>query len=327
MTAASLLKQPPQNGLQPVNLPRHLGGIADLMELCFGAEMDASGRGMIREMQFLSRAGPLLHLINAAPLGQPPWNLGYVWLEGGRVVGSVSTQRTAPRSRAWLVANVAVHPDHRRRGIAWAMMGATLDHIQSQGGTQALLQVDDDNLGAVELYRRLGFARVTTQTAWTRPARLPPPAHEPVAVEVRLRTSHEWRDQFDLAALVRPEGVAWSRPLSPGVFRPSVWRRLEHFFSGQTEEHWVIRLQDQLAGSLTVRINGPDGDRLILLVHPQFTGQVERPLLIRGLRRLGMRSWTTRIEHSADDEHTSETLRSLGFQAQRTLRWMKRDLR
>ncbi len=327
MTAASLLKQPPQNGLQPVNLPRHLGGVADLMELCFGAEMDVGGRGMIREMQFLSRAGPLLYLINAAPLGQPPWNLGYVWLEEGRVVGSVSTQRTAPRSRAWLIANVAVHPDHRRRGIAWAMMGATLDYIQSQGGAEALLQVDDDNLGAVELYRRLGFARVTTQTAWTRPARLPPPAHEPATVEVRLRTPHEWRDQFDLAALVRPEGVAWSRPLSPGGFRPSVWRVLEHFLSGQTEEHWVIRIQARLAGSLTMRINGPDGDRLILLVHPQFAGQVERPLLIRGLRRLGMRSWTTRIEHSADDEHASETLRSLGFQAQRTLRWMKRDLR
>jgi GNAT superfamily N-acetyltransferase len=326
MTAASLLKLPPRNGLQPVNLVHHLSGMADLIELCFGAEMDATGRGMIREMQFLSRSGPFLRLLSAVPLGQPAWNQGYVWLEEGRVVGSVSTQRAALRSTTWLVANVAVHPEHRRRGIAWALMGATLDYIQSQGGAEALLQVDDDNLGAVELYRRLGFARVTTQTAWTRPARLPPPAHEPAALEVRLRAPHEWHDQFDLAALVRPEGLAWSHPMRPALFRPSPWKALEHFLSGQTEEHWVIRTQDRLAGGLVVRINGPDGDRLTLLVHPQFAGQVERPLLIRGLRRLGMRPWATRIEHSAADERTSETLRSLGFQAHRTLRWMRRGL-
>ena len=55
MTAASLFKSAHQNGLQPVDLGRHLGGIARLIELCFGAELDAGGRGLIREMQFLQK--------------------------------------------------------------------------------------------------------------------------------------------------------------------------------------------------------------------------------------------------------------------------------
>src|SRR5262245_48368795 len=135
MTAASLLKPAAQSGLQPVDLSRHLGGIADLIELCFSAELDAAGRGLIRELQFLSRTGPALRVLQS--VFQQPWNFGFVWLEKGRVVGSVSTQRTAARSRSWLVANVAVHPEFRRHGIALTMMRATLDLIRSQGGTEA----------------------------------------------------------------------------------------------------------------------------------------------------------------------------------------------
>src|SRR5678816_2013015 len=101
MTAASLFKPAHQNGLQPVDLGRHLGGIARLIELCFGAEMDAGGRRLIREMQPLSRAGPAVRLLQALSFGQQPWNIGYVWVEDGQVVGTVSTQPAAPRSNSW----------------------------------------------------------------------------------------------------------------------------------------------------------------------------------------------------------------------------------
>ena len=138
-----MLKPAAQNGLQPVDLSRHLGGIAALIELCFGAELDASGRGFLREMQFLSRTGPALRVLQGVLLGQQPWNLGFVWVEGGRVVGSVSTQPTRARARTWLVANVAVHPEFRRHGIALALMRATLDLVRSQGGQETILQVED----------------------------------------------------------------------------------------------------------------------------------------------------------------------------------------
>ena len=207
MTAASLLKPAAQNGLQPVDLSRHLGGIADLIELCFGAELDASGRGLIREMQFLSRTGPALNVLQAVLLGQQPWNLGFVWVEDGRVVGSVSTQPAGSRSRSWLVANVAVHPDFRRHGIALALMRATLDLVRAQGGREAILQVDDDNLAAVSLYRQLGFARVATRTSWVRAGYQTPPAFQATPFDVRLRGPGEWAEQLALAQLVRPEGL------------------------------------------------------------------------------------------------------------------------
>ena len=328
MTAASLIKRAPQNGLQPIDLSRHLGGIARLVELCFGEELDAQGRGLIREMQFLSRAGPALPLLSALAFGgHQPWNLGFVWVESGRVVGTVSTQRATRQSTTWLIANVAVHPDERRRGIALALMRATLDLIRSHGGGEAILQVDDDNLGAVALYQGLGFARVATRTTWMRAAHAAPPPHQPSAYDIRLRAPKEWGAQLALASLVRPEGLAWNHPLRAQNFQPSLAKWLDLFFSGRTEEHWVAEAQRRLLGSLTVRTQGADGDEMTLLVHPSVQGQLERPMLTRGLRRLGRRPWPARLEHAADDTHAASALRDLGFQARRTLRWMRAAIR
>jgi ribosomal protein S18 acetylase RimI-like enzyme len=335
VTAASLLKSPSDNGLQPVDLGRHLGGIASLIELCFAAELDAGARGLIREMKWLSRAGPILRLMQLAFLSQQPWNQGYVWVEDGRVVGTVSTQRAAARSATWLIANVAVHPDYRRRGIALALMRATLDMIRGQHGADAILQVDDDNLGAVTLYRDLGFQRVVTQTTWLRAAFSAPPPLERRDLYLRLREPGEWAQQYALAAQVRPEGVRWGSPLTPETFKPSALRQLGDYLAARLEEHWVVveapggdpGAQPRLTGSLTLNLNAPDGDRLTLLVHPQHQGQLERPLLVRGLRRLGRRPWPARIEYNTDDEAASAALRELGFQPRRVLRWMRCVLR
>jgi ribosomal protein S18 acetylase RimI-like enzyme len=333
MTAASLIKPAAQNGLQPVDLSRHLGGIADLIELCFGAELDASGRGLIREMQFLSRTGPALSVLHAVMLGQQPWNLGFVWVEAGRVVGSVSTQPAAARSGSWLVANVAVHPDFRRHGIALALMRATLDLVRAQGANEAILQVDDDNLAAVSLYRQLGFGRVTTRTNWVRAGYQTPPAFQPTPFDVRLRGPGEWAEQLALARLVRPEGLEWAQPLSAEVFKPGLRKTIQQFFSGRTDEHWVVNDPNgaiaavPLVGSLVVSGGVADGDRLTLLVHPRYRGQLERPLLVRALRRLGNRPWQVKLEYDSDDQAAADALSELGFQARRVLRWMRKDIR
>jgi len=272
--------------------------------------------------------GWALRLLQWLLLNQQLWSLGFVWVEGGRVVGSVSTQRSAPRSNTWLAANVAVHPDYRRRGIAVALMQATLDFVRRQGGREVILQVEDSNLAAAALYRGLSFSRVTTRATWVRPPHATVPAWQPGPFEVRLREAREWAAHFALAQVVRPEGLTWGHPLSPSDFRQNWPRRADQFLSGRFEEHWLATAPDgQIAGALTIQFSNSDGDRLTLLAHPDFQGQVEQPLLVRGLRRLGRRPWNSRLECDADDEAAGVVLADLGFKTQRVLRWMRREIR
>ncbi len=325
MTVIPLWETKPHEGLQPIDLSRHIGGLADLIELCFAADMDAGGRSIIREMRVVSHLGLALPPLNALGLLQYPWLLGYAWVEGGKVVGCVNTQRASDQGTTWLIANVAVHPDYRRHGIALKLMRATLDFIRGQGGVTVLLQVDDDNLGAMALYRQLGFAPVTTQTAWARPALTPAPPAPLTSLVLRPRAPAEWPEEMRLAARLRPEGLLWNQPLRSEDFNPGWLKQLDRWLLAQTEEHWVAEdpHTHQLAGSLIVRVNYPEGDRLILLVHPDYKGQVEKPLLARGLRRIDGRPWVARVEHAADDAAASEALREYKFEPGRILRWLK----
>jgi ribosomal protein S18 acetylase RimI-like enzyme len=324
MTAQLILPAQPTEGLQKLDVARHLAGVAELLSVCFAGEVDDGWRSAVREMQFLGHFGPLLKLLLWFTPEQNILTNGFVWVEDGRVVGNVSTQPAETQTGAWMVANVAVHPDYRRRGLARQMMNATLEYIRKQGGRAVILQVDDENSGAFDLYRQLGFAHLTTRRQWSRPSRSFVPALEPSRFDIRLRGDREWLEQLNLAELAHPHGLAWNRPLSLSEFKPSGWRRAQMFFNNEADEHWLATTErEQVAGSVVVLTGRPEGDRLVLMVHPAFRGQVERALLVRGLRRLGARPWSLRIEHPAEDTYVNDLLTDFGFGVTRALRWMR----
>jgi [ribosomal protein S18]-alanine N-acetyltransferase len=55
---------------------------------------------------------------------------------------------------------IAVHPAWRRRGIARYMLGEAMAHARRGRCTKATLEVRVSNVGAQQLYYRLGFAPV-----------------------------------------------------------------------------------------------------------------------------------------------------------------------
>jgi len=58
---------------------------------------------------------------------------------------------------AWHVMNLAVAPDHRRRGIASALLTHLLDSTRVDAERGYTLEVRVSNVGAIELYERFGF--------------------------------------------------------------------------------------------------------------------------------------------------------------------------
>lgn len=55
------------------------------------------------------------------------------------------------------IAKVAVHPDYRRRRIAWTLLEHLLDQIRRLGFGYAYLEVRKSNTAGQELYERFGF--------------------------------------------------------------------------------------------------------------------------------------------------------------------------
>ena len=58
---------------------------------------------------------------------------------------------------AWHVMNIAVAPDHRRKGIATALLERLFELTGGEGRRGYTLEVRVSNAGAIRLYERLGF--------------------------------------------------------------------------------------------------------------------------------------------------------------------------
>ncbi len=326
MVAHTAVRGEAKSGLRPVDLNRDLGQIAALMELVFGPELDPESRAAMREMQWLARSGPWLWLLARLQQVGEGFIPGFVWVEDGRIVGNVSVRRAGARGEGWLIGNVAVHPDWRRRGIGRALMEAAVGLMQERGGRWAGLMVEHDNLPALRLYEKMGFHRLGAITTWQgRPTRLAG-FSETQAVSIRKRRADEWEAEYMLARMARPAGLNWLEPLSRGDFRAGFLSGLANFLNGRREEHWVVAEGGRLLAALRLVVSwGGKAHEMALFIHPGARGRFEAGLLAYGLSRLSPSSRPVQVAHPAGDDEVEAALRDLGFTPVRTLIHMKMD--
>jgi mycothiol synthase len=93
----------------------------------------------------------------AAPWFDPE---GFVVAEADRrIVGSCLTKvHTALEPPVGEIYVISVDPAWHGRGLGKAMTVAGLHHLAGRGLRRGVLYVDDDNEGAIALYRSLGFS-------------------------------------------------------------------------------------------------------------------------------------------------------------------------
>jgi putative acetyltransferase len=81
-----------------------------------------------------------------------------VAVSGGEVVGYVRLKRgEGLGSHAGEVSTLAVHPDHRRKGIGRRLMEEILKVANGLGLRRVWLTVTADNYAAIHLYKGMGF--------------------------------------------------------------------------------------------------------------------------------------------------------------------------
>jgi len=72
------------------------------------------------------------------------------------VLGFLSACSCAFAKRA-VIMRIAVHPDHRGKGIATSLIAAALDRLKRTGIAEVELDVEIVKRGAIELYEKLCF--------------------------------------------------------------------------------------------------------------------------------------------------------------------------
>lgn len=313
----------PPNGPRPINLNRDIPQVVALLELSFGEKMDRGGQQM-------------MHYSN--PGGQPAmfgWlhsqfnrlAPGYVWQEDNRIVGNVTLIATKIPGRH-IVANVAVHPDYRRRGIARALMDAVMDQARARHGEVVMLQVVQDNYPAINLYKSLGFYSLGNMTTWRASVSrlheiLPTNGEKDLLIRPMRRSQWHAAYQVDIDSL-HPD-LNWPEPIPQPFYKTGFWQTISNFMNGRRQETWVVTdKHGHLAGVASIINEWLQAYEMTFRVPPRWHGQVERPLLAKLVHRLqGMSQRNIRIHHAANDEVVNNLLKEANFSAQRTLTHMR----
>jgi ribosomal protein S18 acetylase RimI-like enzyme len=314
----------PGNGPRPINLNKDIPQVLELLRLAFGESLDAEGQRILQGQTAVTGQPALFYRLNpmASRLSR-----GYVWEKDGRIIGNVTLLNTNINGR-YLIVNVAVHPDYRRQGIARSLMQGVTNQVRQQRGREILLQVDKDNNNAIHLYQTLNYHIIGTMITWiAQAARAQSIANNDSTTPIRKLKSNEGQAAYELDILALPPNLNWPEPIPQNTYQFTIWRRISNFINARRHETWVTTDGYRLTGSTSIWSEWGRAHQLTLRVHPQWKGELERPLLAKMLHQLPyIPRRNVRIDHPEDDELTTELLKEANFKPRRTLTHMRLDL-
>lgn len=326
MISAELSTKPKFDSIRRLDLSRDLDQVADLIEICFPIHKDHDGQTYVQEMRKAAREMRMLGwLTNLAEMGSQRAS-GFVWEQDGQIIGNLSlVPFQKDGRRIHLIANVAVHPDYRREGIAHALTVHALTFLRRRGDKQTWLQVRDDNPGAIKLYRSVGFVDRFARTTWRiRPFEFRPmPTMRFSNLSIRRRHPGDWKNQQQWLELSYPHEIRWNLPVDFRRFTPGLFQGLENFLDGVNLRHWVVVNAEKCFGIITWQKTKSFANNLWLAFPEETENQVIPVALEMVLKRLAKRHPLS-IDYPKG--RASQELETLGFENFRTLIWMSRSL-
>lgn len=92
----------------------------------------------------------------------------FVAEEGGRPIGYITTRLDHETRIGW-IPNLAVLPEHRRRGIGKALMERALKYLKEKGMEMAKIETLEQNEVGKKFYPKVGFVEVARQIHYVMP--------------------------------------------------------------------------------------------------------------------------------------------------------------
>ena len=315
------VKTKDQPHLRPLNVLRDLSAVADLIELCFSPTMDNDGQRYLSDMRRASRDDSFLrwasHMSETASLPL----MGYVWEEDGRIIGNASLIPFRSKGkRIYLIANVATHPDYRRRGIGRALTERVMKQARDKNAASIWLHVRDDNPGAIELYQELGFQEIARRTTWQAN-----PEHRLISsvtgIKIVPRHPRFWPLQQEWLQRVYPKELSWYQSWNINSLRPGLWNWIYLLFIDFNVKQWAAVQREELLATLTWMPQGGRSESLFAGTGSSpKSGEALAALLMHARRTITYPPYLT-LDYPAGK--MTEAIQSAGFNPRRTLLWMR----
>jgi ribosomal protein S18 acetylase RimI-like enzyme len=320
----------PSGPLRPLNILRDLPQVADLIELCFSSNMDDEGQSYLQQMRHASRDHDFLRwagqVVDSASL---PLS-GFVWEENGKIVGNASlVPQSFKGKKIALIANVATHPDYRRRGIGRSLTEKTMAHAREKGAREIWLQVRDDNPTAIKIYADLGFVERARRTTYRFKSEAPisgglspagtRSAQDNDGIGITRPNPHDWPLQHEWLKRAHPDELRWYARWDWDTLGPGIWNWLYRLFIESDTRQWAAVKDGALLATLSWMTTARAANTLWLASRPGGDGSGVRSVLDAARRELTYHSRLT-VEYPAGE--MVEAIQSAGFMAFRTLVWM-----
>lgn len=318
ITISAKTNEHPQ--VRSLNILRDLPTVADLIELCFSSTMDGDGQRYLTDMRRAGHDDKFLRWANhMAETSSLPLT-GYVWEENNKIIGNASLIPFRDKGRRiYLIANVATHPDYRRRGIARILTQRAMEHARKKNTTAIWLHVRDDNPGAIKLYADLGFQEIARRTNWqaTADSAFPKPDTD---IQIVPRHPRFWPQQQDWLRRLYPDVLSWYQPLNLRALQPGLANWLYALFMDFSIKQWAAVRGDNLLATLTWM---PQGGRTESIYGATGTGSESEALtqLLVHARRALTNYSRLALDYPAGE--MTAAIQAAGFRPLRTLIWMR----
>lgn len=307
---------------------RDLRAVADLVELCFAENLDIDSRRFIQRMRAAAQ-NPVVFgwRLLSPPQTFPPYS-GFVWEQDGGIVGNLNLiQHHYPGGSRHLIANVSVHPDYRRRGIANALTAEALRFLRTKSVKEVWLQVRQNNPTALTIYGDHGFQEMARRTTWRcEPTRTPTdlPVDQTSGTSITTLSRGDWAQHRKWLSDTYPPNVRWLLPIHFSAFRPGILGALFRFINDVRIKNWRLYQNGELLGVISWQASSRSADYLWLAV-PEANESRVITTLIPHIQRWMPRKRTLSIDHPAG--RGVAALQRLGFNERQTLIWMRLGLR
>ncbi len=306
--------------LRPLSVLRDLPAVADLIELCFSNTMDTEGKRYVQDMRRAGSDNSFIKWANRAAETTSLPLTGYIWEEGARIVGNTSlVPFRHNKERIYLIANVAVHPTYRGKGIARALTERAMQHAREKKVNNIWLHVRDDNPEAIYLYAKLGFVERARRTSWQAVTDL---YAQKLDTDIAIigRHPHFWPTQLNWLSRLYPSALAWHRDWNINSLRPGFWNWFYLLFMDVNIRQWAAVRKDQLQATLSWIPSGR-GESLFAAAGDRSAPEALTALLVQARREIYQQYPKITFEFPVSQFDNAIT--AAGFKPLRTLIWMQ----